>query len=262
MNWLDCAGPPGSGKSTIADHFWGPHAIPIEDRLPPVAWQPFLGEVSRLFHLIREHPTLPAALRMVNRSVRKIATVARMPQPMLPPNDWVRVPHPDIPYIQTALAQRGLGFGWRMVDLGIDINELRHYFRLMPVSIGVVVTRCPQEIVEARNHARKLVPATAHEDRAHMVALMQPAIELAIEVLRGRNVPVWEIDTTQPVEAARAQVLAFADQEPFDPEAGGHSSQVPVLSPPDWWIGPASGRSLPLAHTRTFGPPFTGWTSN
>ena len=169
-------------------------------------------------------------------------TVARMP-------DWQqaggRFGRPDLicerrvgPYIQTALVQRGLGFGWRLNDMGKDLAELRHYFRLMPVSLGVAVTRCPADIVEARNHARKMNPATAHEDRAHMVRLMEPAIEVAIEVLRGRGVPVTEIDTTQPVEAARAQLLACADAPPCDAATLGSGSEMaPVSSPPPWWLG-------------------------
>lgn len=242
MHFLDLCGSPGSGKSTLADQLWGPHAIPIEDRLPPASWHDWVNEISRLFHLIRKHPTLPAAVRMVNRSVRKIATVARMFQgePIYDKNGRVltrSVAETVGPYIQTALAQRGLGFGWRIVDLGIDINELRHYFRLMPVSIGVAVTRCPQHIVEARNHARRLVRETQHEDRSRMVGLMQPAIELAIEVLRERNVPLLEVDTTQPIDDARAQLLAFANRPPCDAaQMGSGNQEEPLRSSPPWWV--------------------------
>jgi len=221
MNWVDVCGAPGSGKSTLCDVLWGPHALPIENRLPPASWLDFLNECTRLFHLIKPHPTYPAALRMVNRSVRKMATVARMPG--------------NGPYIQTGLVQRGLGFGWRLNDMSKDLNEIRHYFELMPVSIGVAVTRCPQEIVEQRNHARKLNPATAHEDRAHMVALMQPAIEIAIDVLKKRGVPIVEVDTSGSVDEARARLVEFAGRPPFDPEASGHRCQASVLSAPPFW---------------------------
>ena len=237
MNWLDVAGPPGSGKSTLADPLWGPHAIPIEDRLPPASWAPFLEEIGRLFGLIEKHPTLDAAHRMVNRSVRKIATVARMSESIcIKDADGFPLVVHFKPYIQTALAQRGLGFGWRMVDLGIDLNELRPYFQLMPVSIGVAFTKCPPEIVEERNRARRLVRETRHEDRHRMVGLMMPAIEIAKETLHERGVATVEIDTTQPIEAARAQLLAFASLPPFDSEADGHSREAPALSqPPSWW---------------------------
>ena len=254
MNWLDVAGPPGSGKSTLADPLWGPHAIPIEDRLPPASWAPFLEEITRLFGLIEKHPTIDAAHRMVNRSVRKIATVARARGfHAIPPwhdGDELKEPDEICPmgvYIQTALAQRGLGFGWRMVDLGIDMKELRPYFQLMPVSIGVAFTKCPPEIVEERNRARRLVRETRHEDRHRMVGLMMPAIDIAKEVLHGRGVPTVEIDTTQPIEAARAQLLAFASLPPFDSEADGHSREAPALSqPPSWWRSgqPGSGARL------------------
>jgi len=221
MNWLDVCGAPGSGKSTLCDPFWPPHAVPIENRLPPAQWHDFLNEISRLFWLIRRHPTFDAAVRMNNRSIRKIATVARMAG--------------EGPYIQTALVQRGLGFGWRMNELGIDLNELRHFFRLMPASIGVAVAKCPAEIVKQRNFEREKVKATAHENRAFMHDLMLPAIELALEVLRARGVPIVEIDTTQPLDVARKQLVEFARQEPFDPEAAGLGCEVEVLSAPPWW---------------------------
>jgi hypothetical protein len=272
VNFLDLCGAPGSGKSTLADHFWGPHSIPIENRLPPAAWLDFCNEITRLFHLIKPHATFPAALRMVNRSVRKMATVARMAegpercgtcgngvkttdqgwphkgadliacsvhmlgdtQDWYPPN-YVCDQWKSKPYIQTGLVQRGLGFGWRLNDMGKDLNEIRHYFELMPVSIGVAVTRCPMDVVEARNHARKLNPRTAHEERSGIARLMEPCIPIAIEVLRERGVPVVEIDTTQPIEAARAQLVEFADRPPSAVAQMVVDCGVSMLSPPPWW---------------------------
>lgn len=221
MKWLDVCGPPGSGKSTLCDPIWGPHDLPIEDKLPPAKWHDFLNEITRLFHLIGQHPTLPAAIRMNNRSVRKIATVARVESPTV--------------YIQTALVQRGLGFGWRLNHMGIDLNELRHFFRLMPVSIGVVFTQCPEEEVVRRNHLRETVKATAHENRDFMVPLMLPAIDIAKEVLLDRGVPIAEIDTSGHPDMGRAQLRGLATQAPFDPEADGPGCQMAVLSPPPWW---------------------------
>ena len=187
----------------------------------PAGWHDFLNEVTRLFLLIRRHRSFDAAVRMNNRSIRKIATVARIEGPG--------------PYIQTALAQRGLGFGWRLNDLDIDLNELRHFYRLMPVSVGVAVARCPAEVVKQRNRDREKIKETAHENRAFMHDLMLPAIELAVEVLRERSVPIVEIDTAQPVDAARRQLVEFAAQEPFDSEASGPSCQMEVFSSPPWW---------------------------
>lgn len=221
MRWVDVCGAPGAGKSTLCDPLWGPHELPIDNRLPPAKWHDFLNEITRLFHLIRGHWSFHPAIRMNNRSVRKMATVARTES--------------DRPYAQTGLVQRGLGFGWRLNELGYDLNELRHFYRLMPVSIGVAVTRCPQKVVVERNHAREKVKATAHENRDFMVPLMEPCIEIALEVLHDRGVPVTEIDTTQPVDMAREQLSAFAGQESFDPEADGPGNQVEVLSSPPWW---------------------------
>ena len=223
MNWVDVCGPPGSGKSTLADPLWGPHTLPIENKLPPDAWTDFLNEMTRLFHLIRKHPSFPAAIRMNNRSIRKMATVARAQE------------ETKGPYVQTGLVQRGLGFGWRINDMGGDINELRHFFRLMPASIGVAVTRCDPAIVEQRNRDRLKVQETAHENRDFMVPLMQPAIELAIEVLRDRGVPVCEIDTSQPVGPARDELIDFAQHGPCPAAASGSGSQASVLSAPPWW---------------------------
>jgi hypothetical protein len=248
MRWLDVCGPPGSGKSTICDSFWGPHALEIEDRLPPQSWQPFLDEIDRLFTLIAPHSTFPAAVRMVNRSVRKVATVARSTAAG--------------PYIQTCLAQRGLGFGWRMNDLGLPMAELERFFELMPVSVGVAVTRCPQDEVERRNHARKLVKETAHEDRAHMVALMQPAIEKAVEVLNARGVPILEVSTEQRIEDSRKEVGGFAMRPPFEPSASGRSCQMEVLSPPNFWLRPRFREGVPRHNSRPQRPPNAGGFSD
>jgi len=221
MQWLDVCGPPGSGKSTLCDALWGPHQLPIENRLPPARWHDFINEATRLFHLISGHWSFDAAIRMNNRSFRKVSTVARADLPG--------------PYIQTCLAQRGLGFGWRLNDMGLDLNELRHFFRLMPVSIGVAITRCPQEVVIERNHLRETVKATAHENRHFMVPLMLPAIDIAKEVLLGRGVPIIEIDTAGSPDAGRERLVGFAAQAPFDASQDRSGCEVEVLSPPPWW---------------------------
>lgn len=221
MHWLDVFGPPGAGKSTLTNPIWGHKEIGWDGRLPPAHWQAFLNEITNLFRVIRGHPTFPAALRMNNRSIKKMATVARM--------------ETERPYVQTGFIQRGLGFGWRLNDMGADLNLIRPFFELMPVSIGVAHLTAPAEVIKERNHARKLVKETAHEDRAFMVDLILPCIDIAKEVLSERGVPIITIDTSADPDSARGQLLDFAAQEPFDPTQSGHKSQVEVFEPPLWW---------------------------
>lgn len=222
MDWVDVAGPPGSGKSTIADAFWGPHALKIDNDLPPASWQPFIDEVTRLFDLIRPHQTYEAAVRMNNRSFRKIATVARM--------------EGSFPYCQTGLLQRIFGFGWRMNDMGLDLTQLVPALNAMPVSVGVVFTKCSPEVVKQRNFDREKVAETAHENRHYMAPLMEPAIDLAKEVLHARGVPVAEISTEQPIEDARRELVAFAMRNLDLASAngsGGEMATIPAV--PVWW---------------------------
>jgi hypothetical protein len=222
MHWCDIAGPPGAGKSFLADAFWHPHAFQPENTLPPASWAPFIDAITGLFDAISAHPTYEAALRMNRRSVRKMATVSRMPG--------------GSPYVQTALLQRGLGFGWRLNDMGEKVSLVRPFFKTMPISIGVVFCTAPQVVIEERNRARLQNPATAHENREHMVPLMLPAIDIAKEVLSDRGVHCLDIDTTAPVAEARERVIDFAAREPFDASQNGFGRQVEVLStPPPWW---------------------------
>jgi hypothetical protein len=222
MQWLDVCGPPGVGKSYLADAFWPPHAFQPENTLPPAYWAPFIDAITGLFEAIREHPTFDAALRMNRRSVRKMATVSRMPS--------------GAAYVQTGLVQRGLGFGWRLADMGASLTALRPFFTAMPVSVGVVFCTAPQAVIEERNRARLQNPQTAHENREHMVPLMLPAIDIAKEVLSERGVPCLEIDTTAPIADARERVINFAASEPFDTSQNGFGRQVEVLqTPPPWW---------------------------
>lgn len=224
MKWLDVFGPPGVGKSTLCDPLWGHREIGWDRKLPPAHWQPFMDEVTSLFLSIRNHWSFVPAIRMNNRSFRKMATVARLEE--LPGRGA---------YVQTGFVQRGLGFGWRLNQAGGDINLIRPFFETMPVSVGVAFLEAPVEVIIERNNSRRLVRETAHEDRAYQVPLMQEPIKIAKEVLRGRGVPIIEIDTTQPIERARDILTAFSNREPFDHAAHGPQCEVSVLSPPPWW---------------------------
>lgn len=246
LNFVDVAGPPGAGKSTLCNPICHEHSITWDGKLPPAYWRPFLDEMTALFGLIRGHWSFVPAVRMNNRSARKMATVERMPaericlgaempsDPDLPvkgPLRWA-----EKPYIQTGLVQRGLGFGWRLNQMGADVNLIRPFFWRMPVSIGVVFLEADDETVIARNKARKEVAATAHEDRSFMVPLMREPIRIAKEVLGERGIPVLELDVQhQPIEDARAKLLAFADQGVCHAATLRSGGQGEILSPPPWW---------------------------
>ena len=239
MRWCDVAGPPGVGKSTLCDPLWGPHSIPLSDIPPPKEWHDFCNEVTRLFGVVREHPSFVAAVRMNRRSLRKMAAVNQME---------------GGPYVQTGFVQRGLGFGWRLADMGKPVEELWHFFRLMPASLGVVFLETSPEALAERNKAREQVKETAHENRAFMGPLMKPAIEFAQEVLDARGVPFIRIDTSGDTEAARKRLVSFATDrhrrveheskipavaprymEPGYSAPFGFGRKAPVLSPPAWW---------------------------
>ena len=221
MYWLDVAGAPGSGKSTLCDPLWGPHDIDFSGvtEVDP-DWLPFVEVCGELLNEVKDHPTIEAMVRMLRRSLRKISVVKCM-----------YGLNPEDVYIQTALVQRGLGFGWRLLDLG-KVEKVRKYFEVMPVSLGAVMTSCPTEIVEQRNRDRRLVRETSHEDRHWMVEKMQPAIKIAVEVLGERNIDVLEISTNQPIEKARHQLVSYATTLARNAEAIRSGRKVEVLQTP------------------------------
>ncbi len=235
MNWLDIAGPPGAGKSTLCNPICHEHSITWDGKLPPAYWRPFLDEMTALFGLIRGHWSFVPAVRMNNRSARKMATVERM---ATPPGIWEIRGFAELAdsYIQTGLVQRGLGFGWRLHPAGADVSLIRPFFWRMPVSIGVVFLEADDETVIARNKARKEVAATAHEDRSFMGPLMREPIRIAKEVLRERGIPVLELDVQhQPQDVARAKLLEFADQGVCHAASLRSGCQGEVLSVGPWW---------------------------
>jgi len=241
MQWLDVAGPPGVGKSTICDPLWAPHDIPIKDIDLPVEWHDFANEVTRLLGLVRDHPSFVAAVRMNRRSMRKMAFVNKA-ETAAGPKEW----RDRKSYIQTGFVQRGLGFGWRLVDMGKPVEELWHFFRLMPASLGVVFLEADEATLTERNKARETVKETAHENRAFMAPLMKPAIEFAKSALADRGVPVLELRTDeQPIDVTRDSLVAFASGRAMDfkPHVKTlrpsylepRQASSGVATPPVWW---------------------------
>jgi len=186
MRWVDVAGPPGVGKSTLMDGLWPPRCIVFDEKPYSEEWSEFLIVTERLLQKIKGHPSFSACKSMIQRSFKKIATVSRMQD--------------DRIYIQTGLVQRGLGIGWRLKDQ----EEIAAYFEIMPVSLGVAVLHAPVDLVQKRNVDR-------NKDRSHMVPLMERPREIAIEILRDRT-PLLELDTMRPVNDNIRDLLAFADR--------------------------------------------------
>ena len=223
MRWLDVAGPPGCGKSTLCYPVWGDKSVGWDGLPPPAEWGDFLNEVTCLMRMVSDHPSFMAVVRMNERSAKKMSTVLRMQR--------------DDVFIQTGLVQRILGFGWRLVDLDRDVNLIRESLRLMPVSKGVVFLEADLETILDRNKAREAVPETAHENRSFQVPLMLPAIKVAKEVLRDRGVPILELDVQhQSIDAARQQLLDFAGPPIADTAPDRPGGEMAFLSPPPkWW---------------------------
>lgn len=233
MRWLDVAGPPGSGKSSLCYPVWGDKSVTWDGKLPPAYWRLFLDEIANLMVLVKDHPSFEAVVRMNDRSAKKMATVERMePQTRYCVNNDAST---DC-FIQTGLVQRILGFGWRLNDLGRDVNLIRTALWRMPVSVGVVFLEASPECIKERNRQRRLDPATAHEDRSFQVDFMLPAITIAKDVLRERAIPVLELDVEhQSIDVAREQLLAFASASSCEQSKMTAESDGEIIAPPPWW---------------------------
>lgn len=199
MRWIDVYGPPGVGKSSLCDPLWSPHAIDWQDQTieQPEEWEDFLKLCMRFLDRVKEHPTYEACYRMTQRSVRKMSKV-------------LQDPRTDI-YVQTGLVQRGLGFGWRLQEMG-KVEEVRAYFEAMPLSLGVVCLHADEKVLLERNKKREENPETSFENRSHMVPLMKRPMEIAFEVFNEKKVPIMSVDTgTVGIEQARRAVVEFRE---------------------------------------------------
>jgi hypothetical protein len=217
VKWVDVAGCPGSGKSTLAYHFWPDKSVGWDGGPMPTEWQPFLSEIGKLFRLVDDHETYTAVIRMNDRTAKKMATVHRMER--------------DDVFFQSAWMQRLLGFGWRLHQMGRDINLIRPALELMPTSVGVAFLEADLETLLQRNRDREKVPETAHENRSMQVPHMIACMPLAKEVMNARRVPIIEIDVQhQSIDAARQQLIAFAYQGTDHGEALRHSGEGQAVS--------------------------------
>jgi hypothetical protein len=236
MHWVDVAGPPGCGKSTLCYPLWGDKSVTWDGKLPAAYWRPFLDEITNLMRLTRDHPSFEAVVRMNDRSAKKMATVERLDTQLVVKDEvWAHNEVRDV-FIQTGLVQRILGFGWRLKDMRRDVNLIRRALWLMPASVGVAFLDASDVTILARNKLRESVKETAHENRSYQVPLMREAIGIAKDVLSERGIATIAIDVEQSIDAARAQLLAFASGPVSNPAPLGPGNQAPLLSvPPVWW---------------------------
>lgn len=169
MLWLDVAGAPASGKSTLCDAAW-PRKIANDDLRPPESWDAFIRVARWLVSRIEDPASAAECSRILDRYLQKIATVSRMAGASV--------------YVNTGLAQAGLEIAWRLGR----VEPCADFFRLMPTSTGVAFLWADEATLTQRNRARR-------RDRSHMVAGMERGRVLAEAVLRERGVPVLSLDT-------------------------------------------------------------------
>ena len=236
MNWVDVAGAPGSGKSELCYRHWPDKWPPWDGKLPAAYWRPFCDEIATLCTLVQDHisrdpkdrhvgqPTIGRVAGMNTRSAQNFATAERMVD--------------ERTYFHSGLVQRILGFGWRLHEMGRDINLIRTALWRMPVSVGVAFLEADLQTLLHRNREREKNPQTRHENRSHQVPHMLAVIPLAKEVLQHRGIPWISIDVqTQSVDSARAQLLAFAGSSPCHAasfRSGCEMETVRVVPP--WFI--------------------------
>ena len=189
MEWVDVFGVPGAGKSSILDDIWPPNCI--EGNAPfPVEWSNFIVVVAELLGEVKDHPSYSACESMVARSMKKLANVAASTA--------------DRVYIQTGFAQRGLGFGWRLDDP----SKVKKYYETMPISIGVILLECDEEVAIERNIQRGL--EDPKKDRSDLVPLMQESLEVAKTALRHRGAPFLVLNTEDEIHFNQQRILSFA----------------------------------------------------
>jgi chloramphenicol 3-O-phosphotransferase len=172
MRWVDVAGPPASGKSTLC---CGTSKLTLDGGGIPAEWSAFVTAARASF---REH----ARSRTVfDRHLMRMATRYRVSSSAV--------------YANVAFAQHGLSLARRRA--AYDVCE---YFRLMPVSLGVVFLTADVDVLLERNRRRP----DGMQDATRWVVAMERARALAADVLRSRGAKVYVIDTsTHTVDECR-----------------------------------------------------------
>lgn len=182
MQWVDVAGCPGSGKSTLCDKYW-PRRVDWDGLPAPREWAHFIVIVSRLIDAIEDRATLDL---IFDRTLKKASTLHRLPM--------------DV-YANTGFAQLGLEIGWRSKSP----DSIIEFYERMPVSIGVVFLWADVAVLRARNESRI-------RNRSEMIEGMERARYFAENTLRTRGVPVLTINTDGPVSDSWKILTGFRGQ--------------------------------------------------
>jgi len=181
MKWVDVAGAPGSGKSTLFDGTWQ-RKIPTDDKPYPATWHAFIECAYRLVRCIDKDKLPQESWFIFDQYARKAATLMRKEEPGV--------------YMNTAMAQAGLDIGWRFG------GDIRGYFGLMPVSVGVVFLTADIDTLRKRNVEKG-------RDRSFQIEGMERTREIATLELKKRGVSVLTLDTRSPIEENRKNVAAW-----------------------------------------------------
>lgn len=189
MRTVEVMGAPGVGKSAVCNDLWPP-SVEWDRHPPPAAWQPFLRLAEELAARICADREPMHWARMFVKAARKMATLHRSASR-------------DV-YAGVGFAMRGIDLAWRLPRP----DDVAHYFCAMPVSVGVAVLRADVATIQARNRERGRTKPSRELSR--LTPMLVRPIEIAVDTLKARGVPVLELDALEPIHANRGRLIAFA----------------------------------------------------
>lgn len=195
MQWLDVAGVPGAGKSTIVKVWWPDRHMSHKGARIPEGWASFIDVAEELLAEIPNQAQRETRTRLCRRGFLRAAAAATDDRPNV--------------YIQTGLVQRGFSICARINDA----SAVERYYNAMPVSVGVVMITLPEAEATKRNIERGA-------DRSKLIRPVARIQAAATRVLLARCVPVLELDGTQPVKVNRARIVKFVSE-------AGYATPVP-----------------------------------
>lgn len=184
MRWLDVAGVPGAGKSTIVKAWWPDRCISHYGAKIPAAWESFIRVAEDLLSQIPDRAQRETRTRLCRRGFLRAAAAATDPRTEI--------------YIQTGLVQRGFSICARLDNA----EAIERYYNAMPVSLGVVMIELPEDEAVRRNIERGA-------DRSKLIRPVARVQREVTAVLLARGVPLLVLDGMQPVKVNRAAIWEF-----------------------------------------------------